>query len=75
MKSTTVSLETKSKPLQRCCGNCRHFCNDPAVIEAAFPGLTTMSSAYASVRANDGLCARHDVYLAFTDTCQDFSAK
>lgn len=75
MKAAPVTLEQKPKPLRRCCGNCTHFCNDPAAIEATFPGLTTMSSAYASVRSNDGLCARHDVYLAFTDTCRDFSAK
>jgi len=54
------------------CLDCRHFCNDPAVIERAFPGLTAMGSGYADVRANDGLCARHDLYLALTNGCAEF---
>ncbi|MEI9897271.1 MAG: hypothetical protein WDN28_26270 [Chthoniobacter sp.] len=57
---------------QRCCGHCVHFRNDPATIESAFPGLTAMSSGSASVRAQDGLCHRHDLYLSFHDLCADF---
>jgi hypothetical protein len=41
------------------CQGCRHFANDPAVIEAALPGLAILSSAHASVRGGDGLCAHH----------------
>jgi hypothetical protein len=59
---------------QRRCGFCRHFQNAPSVIEAAFPGLTAMSSGSASVRAQDGLCALHDRYLSFRDSCNDFDA-
>ena len=59
---------------KRCCGLCRHFQNDPAAIEAAFRGLTAMSSGTASVRAQDGLCHRHDLYLSFHDICDDFQA-
>jgi len=54
------------------CLDCRHFCNDPAAIERAFPGLTAMGSGYADVRANDGLCDRHGVYLALTNGCEQF---
>ena len=57
------------------CLDCRHFCNDPAVIERAFPGLTAMGSAYADVRANDGLCARHGIYLALTNGCAGFEVE
>jgi hypothetical protein len=66
--------ESQSQPTQRCCGLCRSFSNDPAEIEATFKGLTAMSSGYASVRGQDGLCARHDVYLSFRDVCPDFEA-
>jgi hypothetical protein len=55
------------------CGQCRHFRNDPAVIEATFKGLSAMSSGHASVRAHDGLCDLHDVYLSHRDTCGDHS--
>jgi len=54
------------------CGQCNHFKNDPAFIEAVYPGLTAMSSGYASVRNQDGLCSRHEIYLAASDSCPHF---
>jgi hypothetical protein len=51
------------------CQTCRHFRNDPAYIEAAFKGLTSFSSGYASARADDGLCTFHDLYLSADSTC------
>lgn len=59
----------------RRCGFCVHFCNAPAAIEAAFKGLTAMSSGHASVRAHDGLCDLHDLYLSYRDCCADFTAE
>lgn len=59
---------------RRICGHCQHFRNDPAVIEAAFKGMAAMCSGHASVRANDGLCDKHGVYLSFHDCCADFVA-
>jgi hypothetical protein len=56
------------------CLDCIHFCNDAASIERAFPGMTAMGSAAADVRAYDGLCDLHGVYLAHTDGCPQFSA-
>jgi hypothetical protein len=56
------------------CQNCAHFQSDPALIEAAYPGLTTMSSGYASVRDRDGLCNYHQIYLSGRDTCASFEA-
>ncbi|HXM04216.1 MAG TPA: hypothetical protein VN939_16520 [Chthoniobacterales bacterium] len=51
------------------CRDCLHFENDPSVIEKEYPGLTAMSSGFASVRADDGLCRLHDLYLSGWDTC------
>jgi hypothetical protein len=51
------------------CPTCRFFDNAVDSIEAAFPGLKTMSSAHASVRADDGLCSLHDRYVASASTC------
>jgi hypothetical protein len=65
----------KFGPEQRACGNCVHFQNDPAALEKAWPGLTSMSSGFASVRAHDGLCERHDLYLSNLDGCGDFSLR
>jgi hypothetical protein len=57
-----------------CCGRCRHFLHTSAALEAALPGLTTLSSAYAAVRADDGLCRLHDRYLGATFHCDRFDA-
>jgi len=63
---------TQSAPA---CRNCTHFCNDPKFLEQAVPGLSSMSSAYASVRSDDGLCNKHDRYLSAGSVCIDFTLK
>ena len=55
------------------CRSCRHFRNDAAYLEAAFAGLTSLSSAFGSVRSDDGICLRHDRYLGARSFCSDFS--
>jgi len=57
------------------CRSCRHFRNDAKFIEAAFGGLTSLSSAYGSVRSDDGICLRHDRYLGARSSCGDFSPR
>jgi hypothetical protein len=59
----------------RQCRFCVHFSNDPAAIEAAIPGLAAMSSAYASVRGDDGLCDLRAIYLTAYSTCGDFTPR
>lgn len=56
------------------CGSCTHFRNDPAFLERVMPGLASMGSAYASVRAEDGVCSRHDRYLSARSSCADFAS-
>jgi hypothetical protein len=51
------------------CADCRHFNGRPADLEAALPGLCILSSAYAAVRAEDGICAVHDRYVAASSVC------
>ncbi len=55
------------------CSDCRHFQADPASIEAAFPGLSSLSSAYSSVRGDAGLCLRRDLFVAPSKRCEDFA--
>src|ERR1700722_1912504 len=55
-----------------CCASCRHFNGRPLEIEAAFPGLSSLSSAYAAVRSDDGLCALHDRYVAGSSVCEGY---
>ncbi len=55
------------------CRACIHFRNDPAYLESVFQGLNVMSSAWASVVAEDGICLRHDRYLSADSSCADFT--
>ena len=57
------------------CLDCSQFNAAPLDIEAALPGLATLSSAYASVRANDGLCAQHERYVAASSVCAQHRAR
>jgi hypothetical protein len=61
-------------PARDTCRTCRHFRNGAGFLEQSLPGFTTMSSAYAEVRLDDGLCALHDVLLRATATCPDHRA-
>jgi hypothetical protein len=54
------------------CADCRHFNARPSDIEAALPGLSSLSSAYAAVRSDDGICAVHDRYLAASSVCSQY---
>ena len=47
---------------QPTCLGCRHFLQNPREIEEMTPGLTALSSGFASVRADDGFCRVHGVY-------------
>jgi hypothetical protein len=58
----------------RHCLACIHFRNDAMFLEAAFGGLTSLSSAFGSVRADDGICLRHDRYLSARSCCPEFAA-
>jgi hypothetical protein len=51
------------------CANCRHLCQDARDLEAEFPGLRVLSSAYAAVRSDDGLCRVHGRYVASSARC------
>jgi hypothetical protein len=55
------------------CLQCKHFQHAPAEVEAAFPGLSSLSSAYAAVRCDDGICAVHERYVAASSTCSAFA--
>jgi hypothetical protein len=70
---TATAASTRARGL-RSCAACVHFRNDAAALEAAFPGLNSLSSALGSVRGDDGLCRRHDGYLSARGWCDEFEA-
>jgi hypothetical protein len=53
----------------RTCHSCRHFEQSASEIEAALPGLSSLGSAYAAVRYEDGICGMHDRYVASSSDC------
>jgi hypothetical protein len=54
------------------CRSCVHFRNDPEYLERLLSGLTSLSSGYASVLADDGLCGRHQRQCSADFWCADF---
>jgi hypothetical protein len=54
------------------CRQCGHFQNNAQEVEAALPGLSSLSSAYAAVRCSDGICGVHDRYVAASSVCPAF---
>jgi hypothetical protein len=56
----------------RRCATCAHFRNDPAHLEAAFPGLSALGSAWGSTRADDGLCELRGIYLSSEGACERY---
>jgi hypothetical protein len=57
---------------RRTCRFCAHFHNDPRYLEAAFPGLNSLGSAYGSTRAEDGICELRGIYLSAEQGCERF---
>ena len=55
------------------CLACVYFRNDAKFLEAAFGGLTSLSSGFGSARGDDGICLRHDRYLSARSFCSEFS--
>ena len=58
----------------RNCLNCVYFNNSPAYIESVFKGLTALSSGYASVKKDDGICQLRDEYLSSDNKCSSFKS-
>ena len=56
------------------CRQCKHFQNDALYVEAALPGLSSLSSGFAAVRCDDGLCAVHERYVAASSACAAFGS-
>jgi hypothetical protein len=65
------SSERARAVTQPSCAGCRHFCSSPQQIESQLPGMRSLGSAHASVRAADGLCLRHDRYLGAGSYCAE----
>jgi len=71
---TTATAASTRTAVRRSCAACLYFRNDAAALEAAFPGLNSLSSARNATRGDDGLCRRHDRYLSARGCCDAFEA-
>jgi uncharacterized membrane protein YadS len=54
------------------CEPCARFCRDSQVMEDALPGMSSLSSAHASVRGGDGLCLAHKRLINGLRRCENF---
>jgi hypothetical protein len=68
-----TALSTSKAERAATWASCRYFNNDPDRLELEIKGLTTLSSARASVRADDGICARHDRLTSRCSWCRNHS--
>jgi len=54
------------------CRNCAFFEVRPVQIEAHLRGLNSLSSGFASVRSDDGLCMKHQRLMTAAGICAQF---
>lgn len=54
------------------CGSCRHFDNDPLMLERTFKGINALSSVHGSTRGDAGICNLHDRFLLPSYRCADY---
>jgi hypothetical protein len=62
-------IRARASDLRPSCRRCAYFDAAASRIEAALPGLSVLSSGYAAVRSDDGLCRLHERYVAATSAC------
>jgi hypothetical protein len=72
LRSNKTANPVQAKVRPQCAG-CASFRGDPKDLEGLLNGLTSLSSAYASVRSDDGICLRHDRFVAARSSCADFA--
>lgn len=68
LKPLTASRPSVAGP----CLKCSHFRNNPDYLESVFKGFNCLSSGWASVRKDDGICLLNDLYLSADDWCDRF---
>ena len=56
------------------CRQCVHFVNEPEELENIIPGLSIVSSAYGSVRADTAYCRFKDIFLTPILACHAFKS-
>ncbi len=68
-----VSDMAKKVKKEAVCFNCKYFRNEPAYLESVYKGFSTLGSAHGSVRKDDGICEKRELYLSAWDWCDDFT--
>ncbi|WP_321798277.1 hypothetical protein [Caballeronia sp. J97] len=54
------------------CARCRHWADDPALLEKRIAGLASFGSAYGASVGDSRLCLRHDRLTMPRDCCVAF---
>ena len=71
----TLHAAVSAAVVEPSCGSCRYFCESPHEIESQMPGMRSLGSGYAAVRAADGICRRHDRYLGAASHCASYERR
>ena len=56
------------------CRTCVHFVGDALAFERELPGFNALSSGFAAVRGDDGLCKQHQRFVSAQSRCEQFAA-
>jgi hypothetical protein len=57
------------------CRDCRFFEGRPLALEDRLPLIAALSSAHGSSRADDGLCLRHERFVAARASCGAYARR
>ena len=57
------------------CRTCAHFVGDALAFERELPGFNALSSGFAAVRGDDGLCKQHQRFVSALSRCAQFAPR
>ncbi len=57
------------------CWDCQFFTAEPGALERQVPGLNILSSAYSSVRLDNGICEQRGIIQRPIAACAEFKAE
>jgi len=57
------------------CRACAHFVGEALAFERELPGFNSLSSGFAAVRGDDGLCKQHQRFVSALSRCERFASR
>ena len=57
------------------CRTCAHFVGEALAFERELSGFNRLSSGFAAVRGDDGLCKQHQRFVSALSRCERFASR